>query len=91
MMMEEIYNHIYFKSEKDRIKKELLEKEIKEKERIIKIKQKWDEVFTLDHKFYFNKRSWEIFRKQKQSYYTSLNGQKLMKALNGEEYINKEE
>jgi galactose-1-phosphate uridylyltransferase len=57
IQMEEIYDHIYFKLEKDRIKKELLEKENKEKERIIKIKEKWDEVFTLDHKFYFNKRS----------------------------------
>jgi hypothetical protein len=51
MQIEEIYDHIYFELEKDRIKKELLEKENKEKEPIIKIKEKWDEVFTLDHKF----------------------------------------
>jgi hypothetical protein len=65
MLMKEVYDRIYFKEEKKRIRKELLEKENIEKERINKIKQRWDEVFTLDHKFYFNKRSWEIFRRQK--------------------------
>jgi hypothetical protein len=65
MLMKEAYDRIYLKEEKKRIRKELLEKENIEKERINKIKQRWDEVFTLDHKFYFNKRSWEIFRRQK--------------------------
>jgi hypothetical protein len=37
--MKEVYDHIYFESEKNRIEKELLEKENKEKERISKIKQ----------------------------------------------------
>jgi hypothetical protein len=61
----EAYDHMYLKEEKKRVKKEILEKENLEKKRINAIKQKWDEVFILDHKFYFNKRSWEIFRKQK--------------------------
>jgi hypothetical protein len=65
ILMKEAYDHIYLKEEKKRIKKELFEKENLERERINKIKQRWDEVFILDHKFYFNKRSWEIFRKQK--------------------------
>jgi hypothetical protein len=63
ILVKEAYEYIYFELEKNRIEKELLEKENKEKERISKIKQKWDEVFTLYHKFYFNKRSWEVFRK----------------------------
>jgi hypothetical protein len=91
ILMEKIYDHIYFKLEKDKIKKELLEKENKEKERIIKIKQKWDEVFTLDHKFYFNKRSWETFRKQKPIILHKFKWIKLMKALNGKLFTNMKE
>jgi predicted glutamine amidotransferase len=65
ILMKEAYEHIYFELGENRIEEELSEKENKEKERISKIKQKWDEVFTMDHKFYFNKRSLEPFRKQK--------------------------
>jgi hypothetical protein len=65
ILMDEVYDKCYFNEEKKRIRNEQLEIENKEKERINIIKQRWDEVFTLEHKFYFNKRSWEIFRKQK--------------------------
>jgi hypothetical protein len=40
ILMEEVYDHTYFELEENRIKKELLEKENKEKEGISKIKQK---------------------------------------------------
>jgi hypothetical protein len=77
------YNACYMEWEKTRLLK-------KEKERIKKIQERWDEVYSLDHKFYFNKRSWELFRKLNQSFYTNLNGQKIMKTLNGEDYTKKE-
>jgi hypothetical protein len=41
------------------------EKERCEKNPIKKLKGKWNEEFTFDHKFYFIKSSWELFRKQK--------------------------
>jgi hypothetical protein len=61
---EELYELCYEEMEEIRlIEKE--EKDRHEKERIKKLQENWDEVFTLDHKFYFNKRSWELFRTQK--------------------------
>jgi hypothetical protein len=34
-------------------------------DKVLKLQERWDEVYSLDHKFYFNKRGWELFRKQK--------------------------
>jgi hypothetical protein len=56
---EELYELCYEEMEEIR----LIEEE--EKERNTKLQENWDEAFTLDHKFYFNRRSWELFRKQK--------------------------
>jgi hypothetical protein len=84
LFFEEKDNLCYMEWEKTRLLNE-------EKEHIKKIQERWDEVYSLDHKFYFNKRSYELFRNKNQSFYTNLNGQESMKTLNGEGYTKKAE
>jgi hypothetical protein len=47
--------------------------------------------FALDHKCYFNKRSWELIRKQKPIILHKFKWNKLLKVLNGENSIKTEE
>jgi hypothetical protein len=72
--MEGIYDHIYLKLEKDRIKKELLEKENKEKEGINKIKKFWMKFLHWIINSILTRRVGNHSEDRDQLFYTSLNG-----------------
>jgi hypothetical protein len=92
ILIEEIYDHIYFKLEKVRIKKELLKKKkTKRKSESTRSKKNVMKFLRWIINFILTKGVGKYSESRNQSYYTSLNEQRLMKALNGETHTNKEE